>query len=206
MAAGSPTARQRAPTKGVGLNRARVVETATQLVEEVGYEAVSVRRLASDLGVTAPALYDHVASKAELLRAVAEGGYLRLLEGFDVDGDTAIARCRARAVAYVTFAETHPELFRVMFLYRPRAFAIEADNELQAASDAFEVPLADIRLAIAEGDLPDRDPLQLSLTLWASVHGVASLSLMAPAIARHVVDDVIDAGLRGLRPDRDDTH
>lgn len=204
MAAGSPTAEPEAtsgPTRGVGLTRERVIGAASVLVEDLGYEAVSLRRLARELGVTAPALYDHIASKAELLRAVAEIGYTHLRELFDVEGAAAIDRCRARALAYVTFAETHPELFRVMFLYRPGALAVEVDNELDAATELFEAGLADIELAIAEGDLPDRDPVQLSLTLWASMHGVASISLMAPALARQLVDDVLDAVLAGLRPE-----
>ena len=173
---------------------------ALDKIERDGHEAVSLRSLARDLDVTAPAIYDHVANKAEVLGAVATIGYLSLTESFEVDGEPAIERCRSRARAYVTFAQRRPELFRVMFLYRPAAVTIETDNELSAASVTFDRGLEDIAAAIADGDLVDRDPVQLNLTLWAAMHGVAQVALMAPPVAEQVVDDVIDAMFAGLRP------
>ena len=83
---------------------------------------------------------------------------------------------RERAAAYVEFARNRPELFRLMFMFRPNAIAIEADNELGAATDVFEAGLDDVRQAIADGSLVDRDPIQITLTLWAAIpwrrHGV----------------------------------
>ena len=193
MAPGSPT--RRTP-----LTRERIVAAALDAIEREGYEALSLRSLARALGVTAPAIYDHFDSKTGVLSAVAAEGYRSLDEGFDVDGSTAIERCRQRAYAYVQFAERRPELFRAMFLYRPAAVPIEADNELPAATDTFDAGLRDIAQAIADGDLADRDPVQINFTLWAAIHGVASIALMAPTIATRVVDDVIDAMFTGLTP------
>jgi hypothetical protein len=85
-------------------------------------------------------------------------------------------------------------------MFRPNAIAIEADNELGAATDVFEAAQADVRLAIADGALADRDPVQLSLTLWAAVHGVATVSIVAPTVAEAVAADVVDAMLAGLQP------
>lgn len=173
---------------------------ALDKIERDGHESVSLRSLARELDVTAPAIYDHVENKAEVLGAVATLGYLELTRSFDVEGDRAIDRCRSRARAYVTFAQRRPELFRVMFMYRPAAVDVEADNELSAASTTFDRGLEDITAAIADGDLVDRDPVQLNLTLWAAIHGVAQVALMAPPVADQVADDVIDAMLAGLRP------
>lgn len=192
MAAGSPTSKRgRLSPKGI-------VPVALHLIERDGYESLSLRSLAKALGVTAPAIYDHFDSKADVLSAVAAEGYAAMDEYFVVNGSTAIERCRQRAHAYVAFAQDRPEVFRVMFLYRPRAVTIEADNELSAASTTFEDGLADITRAIADGDLVEREPVQINLTLWAAMHGVASIALMAPALANEVVDDVVDAMFRGL--------
>ena len=87
-----------------------------------------------------------------------------------------------------------------MFLYRPGAVAIEADNELSAASSTFEDGVSDITQAIADGDIVNRDTIQINLTLWAAIHGVASIALIAPTLADQVVDDVVDAMFRGLAP------
>ena len=57
------------------LHREAIVAAARELIVADGLEALSLRRLAARLGVTAPALYAHVRDKQDLLRAVAESGY-----------------------------------------------------------------------------------------------------------------------------------
>ena len=54
------------------LTRERIVEAAGVLVDAEGLDAVSVRRLATELGVAGPSLYNHFATKAEILDAVAD--------------------------------------------------------------------------------------------------------------------------------------
>jgi len=54
------------------LTRQRIVEAASALADAEGLEAVSVRRLATELGVAGPSLYNHFATKAEILDAVAD--------------------------------------------------------------------------------------------------------------------------------------
>lgn len=54
------------------LDRPVVVDTAMELLDEVGLEGLSLRRLAEKLGVQAPALYRHFTGKADLLRAMAD--------------------------------------------------------------------------------------------------------------------------------------
>ncbi|MGH3275438.1 MAG: TetR family transcriptional regulator [Streptosporangiaceae bacterium] len=56
----------------MGLSRARIVDAAYSTVREHGLGGLSMRRLAHDLGVQPGALYYHVASKQDLLAAVAE--------------------------------------------------------------------------------------------------------------------------------------
>ena len=182
------------------LTRARIIDEAQGIIEQNGPEKMSLRGLATTLGVTAPALYDHVRSKDEVLQAVAAQGYQRLEAAYDVTSGRAIERVRERALAYVRFARDNQELFRLMFMFRPQAVAIEVDNELSAATNVFESAVDDVRKAIAEGDLVDRDADQLGLTLWASMHGVATIATMAPPVAEAVAEDVIDALLAGLRP------
>jgi TetR/AcrR family tetracycline transcriptional repressor len=55
----------------MALDRDRIVQTALRLLDEVGLEALSLRRLASDLDVHASALYWHFRNKQELLDEMA---------------------------------------------------------------------------------------------------------------------------------------
>ncbi|GAA1404537.1 TetR/AcrR family transcriptional regulator [Kitasatospora putterlickiae] len=55
------------------LNRERIVAAALRLVDEEGLAALSTRRLAAELSVSGPSLYNHFATKDELLDAVVDG-------------------------------------------------------------------------------------------------------------------------------------
>jgi AcrR family transcriptional regulator len=54
------------------LSRQRIVEVATTILDKEGLDALSTRRLARELGVRAPSLYNHFATKDEILDAVAD--------------------------------------------------------------------------------------------------------------------------------------
>jgi AcrR family transcriptional regulator len=54
------------------LSRQRIVETASALIDAEGLAALSTRRLATELGVRGPSLYNHFATKDEILDAVAD--------------------------------------------------------------------------------------------------------------------------------------
>ena len=54
------------------LNRERVLEAAVTLADEVGIDALSMRRLAQELGVVPMALYKHVADKEDLVDGMVE--------------------------------------------------------------------------------------------------------------------------------------
>src|SRR3954463_7855276 len=54
------------------LTRERIISAASALVDAEGLDALSMRRLATELGVQGPSLYNHFATKAEILDAVAD--------------------------------------------------------------------------------------------------------------------------------------
>jgi AcrR family transcriptional regulator len=63
-----------------GLTRAAIVRRALKIGETEGLDAVSLRRLASEFGVTPMALYRHVRDKQDLINAMAE----LVMEGLDL--------------------------------------------------------------------------------------------------------------------------
>lgn len=63
------------------LDRERVVRAALGLLDDVGLDGLSLRRLAAELGVKAPALYWHFASKADLLDEMAATMVRDLVDG-----------------------------------------------------------------------------------------------------------------------------
>ncbi|MFE6776112.1 TetR/AcrR family transcriptional regulator C-terminal domain-containing protein [Streptomyces sp. NPDC057702] len=70
------------------LDRAQVVDTALRLLNEVGLDGLTLRRIAKELNVQAPALYWHFKNKQELLDEMATTIYRRMHEERPVVADT----------------------------------------------------------------------------------------------------------------------
>ena len=120
------------------LTRERIVSTALSLVDEQGMEALSMRRLAKELGVDPMAIYHHLPNKRALLTAVIEKAFsgMRIPESGGA-GDWR-ERVRAWARAYRDVARTHPGLVPHLASY-PEAAAeatLESTEELFAAFEA----------------------------------------------------------------------
>jgi TetR/AcrR family tetracycline transcriptional repressor len=68
MSTGDTRSRRSAPALSVQ----RIVDVATRISEDEGFEAISMRRVADELGVTAMALYGYVATKHHMLELIAD--------------------------------------------------------------------------------------------------------------------------------------
>ncbi len=98
------------------LSRERIVATASALVDSEGLGAVSTRRLAAELGVSGPSLYNHFRTKDEILEAVADALSAQIdLSMFDED-DTRDWRTALHdwAVSYRAALTEHPNVVPVL--------------------------------------------------------------------------------------------
>jgi AcrR family transcriptional regulator len=95
------------------LSRDLIVRTAVRLIERDGINAVSMRRLATELGTGAMSLYNHVPNKAALLNAVAE----HILAELDFTADPTLdwkAAARSMARSFRDVAYRYPRSVMVV--------------------------------------------------------------------------------------------
>lgn len=187
------------------LTRQAIIEEARRAIVAEGLEALSLRRIAANLEVTAPALYAYLTDKSDLLRAVAEGELAVLITRFEaVDDIDPVARVESYCRAYIDHARENPELYPVMFLFPPD-FAPGAPEgaEIPMATRAFTISSEAVAEAIESGQFRDLDPLQASLVMFTAAHGTASVLLMRFGFDRATEDRLIDAAVEtvitGLR-------
>jgi AcrR family transcriptional regulator len=89
------------------LTRERIITVAVELIEREGVDAVSMRRIATELGSGVMSLYNHVPSKAALLDGVAE----RVISSIDVTsvpGASWADEVRTQARAFRQIACAYP--------------------------------------------------------------------------------------------------
>lgn len=116
-----------------GLDSARVVETAAVIADSEGLDAVTLARIAAELGVRAPSLYNHVNGLPGLLRGVS---LLAIRELTARMRDAAVGRSGATALesiarAYRDYANEHPGRYAATVRAPERG-----DYELAAAATA----------------------------------------------------------------------
>ena len=186
------------------LNRQSVIDAARDCIVADGLDAISLRKLAATLGVTAPALYAYVDDKRDLLRGVAELEFRRLSSRFEqIDDPDPVERMRQMSHAYVEQALAEPELFRTMFQFSPDlAIGTPTGAEDELATSVFELALSSVVEAIDAGALRRAEPITVALTIWSATHGVVDMLLMGfpfdDATGQVLVDSVIDTVLAGL--------
>jgi len=109
---------QRGPRPGLSVDA--IVATATRIADAEGLDAVSMARVAKDLGYTTMSLYRHVASKDELLQmmwnASAQGA-----ESLVLEGDGWRARLRAWTVVQRQMIDRHPWITQMPMAAPPLA-------------------------------------------------------------------------------------
>jgi AcrR family transcriptional regulator len=159
------------------LSRELVVATARAQLERGDVAQLSLRAVARELEVTAPALYAYIDDKGELLAAVASDHFERLVDRFESITETEpLERIRAVSRAYVDHALESPALFRLMFRFPPSPTS-EVDA-FPPATRAFEVASEATADAVARGLLAVDDVTMACMTMWAAMHGVAEILLM----------------------------
>ena len=154
--------------------KSRIVAAARALYFDRGPEAVTMRAVADRVGVTATALYRHFSDKDAILREVVGEG-TRLLGSHlfrALEAPTALARLRATADAYLDFAADQPQAYRALF----ETAGAGDESPVDRQRGAVRRFLRDrVREAMDAGTLAEGDPDGMALTLWALLHGLASL-------------------------------
>ncbi len=111
----------------------RIAVAARRLLDEEGADAVSMRRVADAVGITAMALYRHYADRAALLNALANEGFDELaiqLSAARLAGDIEKRLTKILDV-YLDHALHNPRLFELMFL-RQREGARQYPRDFKA--------------------------------------------------------------------------
>ncbi len=92
----------------------RIVETARALVDAEGLAALSTRRLAAELGVSGPSLYNHFRTKDEILEAVADSVSAQVDLSMFEDGREWRTALHDWAVSYRAALRDHPNIVPVL--------------------------------------------------------------------------------------------
>ena len=155
--------------------RERLCDAAARIFVEEGEAALSMRRLAAEVGCSPMAPYRHFADKAALIAAVRAAAFTRLAD--TLDGVARDGRHRAADVgeAYVRFARENPAAYKLMFdLAQPDESGYP---ELAAAAARARATMTGYVHELVDAGVLAGDPVTLGVVFWATIHGLIVLDL-----------------------------
>jgi AcrR family transcriptional regulator len=133
------------------------------VAEADGWEAVTMRRLATEIGVTQPVLYSaFAAGRQAVIDAVALAGFSAIADALEAAEPEALPRMKA----YLDFAADQPRVYEAMF---------SMPTGLTFGAEGGPAPLGRAFTAI-EAVFPNDDGVKAEVA-WASLHGLATLQI-----------------------------
>ncbi|HEY1531299.1 MAG TPA: TetR/AcrR family transcriptional regulator [Galbitalea sp.] len=172
----SENTRTRNPRGSGELLREEILNAAASLIDETNdSSALTLRGIARRAEISAPSIYPHFENLPALIEAMLAKSFGELghsvRRAMDAETEPA-AKLLAAGRAYVQFGWDHKARYRLMF-----AESGYAEN----AVETFELVASAIRQCIEAGVSASTDPETDTWTIWAALHGVATLDKPARA-------------------------
>lgn len=161
--------------------RRRILEAARRMFVESGFEATTMRNIASKIGYTATAVYHHFKDKAALVAELCAIDFRALTETLRKTAAVAdpIERLQRMGWEYVEFGLTHPMQYQFLFMTSRPAGVSAIPNQPDPGGACYEVLRETCRAVIATGRLRREfhDAEQLAQMAWGSLHGLVALQV-----------------------------
>ncbi len=179
--------------------RSMILQSAADLLDEGGVEAVTLREVGRRAGVSHNAPYRHFNDKLDLLAAVSarEFAMLAAAQADLSKNGRAVTRLRDAIQGFAAWALDYPHRYHLAFM----AWGPEHEALKRAAEASLAGLQTLVMIAQSEGDLPDGDPARLASLLLATARGAVDLALAGHLSAngkgradpRDLIDDLLAA-------------
>ncbi len=188
--------------------RDSILISAWQLVNEEGWQNLSIRKIADAIEYSVPVVYDHFENKEAILTVFNRQGFQLLgdkLRDTKAKHSDAKKQLDAITYAYWDFAFEQRAFYQLMFgLGMPGCESLATVPELSAF---IEVINTTVEQVIKDGNNKDAN-LRLKVhSFWSMIHGLVSISLMVPPspgnvtheqMNKMVLADFIKGFIKGL--------
>lgn len=186
--------------------RERVLESAMETMGNEGAQALSMRRLAADVGFSTMVLYNFFRDKEEIISALYLRGFEELGEEMRSVRRFSDPRRHIEALghAYRRFALRRPACYQLMFGTPVKEFSPD-EEELDRSCDSLDVLTEAVVEGVQQGIFIELPVEMIVLQLWSAVHGMVSLELRGyfetRADAQAAFEVKVATALRGLLRD-----
>lgn len=184
--------------------REEILEAARALFVKEGYDRVSIRKIADRIEYAPGTIYLHFKDKADIFRTICNETFGKLharLAAITEDNCPPLEKLRRAGSSYIQFALDNPSHYTLLFLTRITS------NMVHDMHDVGELCFRDlchiVQQCIDAGLLRGSDPMEISQTIWACVHGISALLITKcefPFVENNrLIESVIETVIQGIR-------
>ena len=171
-----------------------LIKSARKILDQEGADALSLRAIAADVGVSHMAPYSHFKNKKSLFQAIAASGFKELSEAM-LEASKGLSKAPdlilQYGATYIEFALAHPQLYRLMLGQvenNGRRAKQQSQSDEKDLDISFERPVLHEELA-GSSKIPfellakafalisdnEQQVKAQAVGAWSKVHGMAAL-------------------------------
>jgi AcrR family transcriptional regulator len=158
--------------------REHILACACDLYLEKGLDGFSMRKLAKQVGITAPAIYRHYDGREEVLSDILREAHQTFSQYLyrALSAPTPLERFFGAGEGYLDFVFDHPRWYGMLHT-APEHLGMESvPDDIKAMGCAIHQFWIDrVRECMEAGILKAGDPIETSVTMWAHAHGMVQL-------------------------------
>lgn len=160
--------------------RKQILDAAKELFVDKGFQATSIRKIASRVGCSPTTIYLYYKDKNDIVYALHKEGFnlLRMQLISLVNVESSFERLKALGRTYINFSKNNSAYYEVMFMLKEPMdylYASSKNENWEEGAQVFEFLVITITACQEEGYFPEGTPEFLALQAWSMVHGLCSL-------------------------------
>lgn len=160
--------------------RDKILVISRHLLFTKGANALSMRKIANKVGVSATSIYLHFENKNELIHTLIDESINELgasIEQAVKKGVNSIDKLNNAIYGYINFALNNPEKYDIIYAVQPSLMGGYPKDKFRKTRHLYHLLIEIIEEGKTKGLMYLDDPVLASYTLWAQLHGVVSVVL-----------------------------
>jgi len=155
--------------------RDKILEASRSVLFSKGYDALSMRKIASATGVSATSIYLYFKNKDHLVHTIIEESIEELSEAIEQGASKVtgtISKFEAIIRSYVAFALAQPEKYQVMYMVKSDSMGRFPKEKFRKTRRGYALLESVITQGIDEGLMELERPKIAAYSIWAQLHGI----------------------------------
>jgi AcrR family transcriptional regulator len=174
--------------------RGEILAAASKMFADRGYEAVTLREIAKEIGYTHAVIYQHFPDKWHILVELSSETIELMVQDFDAIAAKHLSpkeRLFATSRGLIQFCIAHPRQFRNVFFGPENRNGVRAGEYINDLGAPLFGRFVQLFFDVAKDEgLPNRDDIVVAHTWWFNIFGLATLMVI-----QGVVPDLPDQAL-----------